>query len=151
MGKYIYLYGIDQKDERAYVDVAGIKLRSISVKDIDEIAETLKKLGLEIDEFLRIFRAYNYNYFKKLSSEEQTKLLRETSEFILETYEIKKIRDFCKKGINRIEAIVDVEKIKRYEYSSTPEKEFAEAWGKLKPMLAMCEKALELGVKLQVV
>lgn len=151
MGKYIYLYGVNQKDEHAYVDVAGVKVMSVSVKDIDVIAETLKKLGLEIDEFLKIFRVYDLNYFKKLSSEKQTKLLREASEYIIEPNEIKKIRDFCKRGINKIEATVDVEKIKRYEYDRTPEKEYAEAWGKLKPLLAICEKALELGVKLQVV
>ncbi len=162
MGRYIHLCGIDKESEDAYIDISGVKIRSVSVSHVYEIAQTLKKLGLETDEFLRIFRVYEDEYFKRLSPEEQTELLRNASEFILEPDDIKKIRDFCRKAIAKIEEAVDTEDIwKRmkqvppggnvYDYIDRFEVDCFDARGTLKPMLAMCEKALELGVKLQVV
>ena len=162
MSKDLWLYGVDP--ENAYVDLNGSIIYSVSVKssNIYEISETLKKLGLETDEFLRIFRVYEDEYFKSLSSEKQTELLRNASEFILEPDDIRKIRDFCRKAIAKIEEAVDTEDIwKRmkqvpsggnfYDYIDRFEMDCFDARGTLKPMLAMCEKALELEVKLQVV
>lgn len=162
MGKYIHLCGIDS--ETAYIDLNGSRIYSVSVKSskIYEIAETLKKLGLETDEFLRIFRVYGGDYLEKLSSDEKSTLIHEASEFILELDEITKIMDFCRKAIAKIEEAADTEDIwKRmkqipsggnvYDYIDKFEVDCFDARGTLKPMLAMCEKALELGVKLEVV
>ncbi|KCZ70840.1 hypothetical protein ANME2D_02865 [Candidatus Methanoperedens nitroreducens] len=162
MSKDLWLYGVDP--ENAYVDLNGSRIYSVSVKssNIYEISETLKKLGLETEKFLRIFRVYEFDYLRSLSPEERSKLISEASEFILEQDEIKKIRDFCRKAIAKIEEAVDTEDIwKRmkqvppggnfYDYIDRFEMDCFDARGTLKPMLAMCEKALELGVKLQVV
>lgn len=67
----LWLYGVDP--ENAYVDLNGSRIHSVSVKHVYEIAETLKKLGLETDEFLRIFRVYEFDYLRSLSSEERSK------------------------------------------------------------------------------
>lgn len=160
MSKDLWLHGVNPDD--SYIDLDGSRIYSVSVKHVAEIADTLRKLGLETDDFLRIFRVYENDYFKKLSSEEQTKLLRESSEFILELDEIKKLRDFCRKAIVKIEEAVNTEDIwKRmkqvpyggnvYDYIDRFEVDCFDSRGTLKPMLAMCEKALKLGVKLQVV
>lgn len=158
MGKYMYFY---PKSEEAYIDIAGVKISSVSVKHVYEIAQTLKKLGLETDEFLRIFRVYEDEYFKTLNSEEKTAFLRKASEFILESEEIKEIRDFSKKAIPKIEKAVNIGEIHKkmekvphleivYKYIDKFEVDCYDARAHLMSLLAFCEKALELGVKLRV-
>lgn len=164
MGKYMWLYGIDSESEDAYVELdSGVKIRSVRANagKIYEISETLNKLGLDTNEFLRIFRVYDDEYFRSLSSEEQTKLLREASEFIIDTEDIKRLRDFCKEAIKRIEESVNLEEVRKemdkvpygeslYDYIDKFKIDCYDARGALKVMLAMCEKALELGVKILV-
>ncbi len=158
MGKYMYFY---PKSEEAYIDISGVKISNVSVKHVYEIAQTLKKLGLETNEFLKIFKVYEDEYFKTLSSEEQTELLRKASEFILEPEEIKKIRDFSKKAITRIEKAVNIEEVHKkmekvphlesvYKYIDKSEVDYYDARAHLMSLLAICEKALGLGVKLRV-
>lgn len=105
----LWLYGVDPED--AYVDLNGSRIYSVSVKHVYEIAQTLKKLGLETDEFLRIFRVYEFDYLRILSSEERSRLISESSGFILEPDDIRKIRNFCTKAIAKIEEAVDKEDI----------------------------------------
>ena len=152
MSRNLSIHDIDKCSEHAYIDVGGIKIQFVSVKHIGEIADTVAKLGIETDEILKKFKQYDFEYLRNLTSEESRRLIRESSElFILEKEDIKKIRDFCKEAIAKIKEVVDISKRSKTQIVGNEFEEACyEAWGDLNPMLIMCERALELGVRLHV-
>ncbi len=166
MATSVKLYGIDRKRKECEIDISGTKFEGWvygpNTADREAISELAGRFGLDGRRFLMLFRQYPDDYWRGLTSEEKSKLTRESSVFIWELDEVRWMRDFSREMIGKIEANADMKAIweKRknvpgggniHDYLNDFEYKCYDAWGSLHNVLAVCEKALELGVKIQVI
>jgi hypothetical protein len=177
MATTLYLQGVDResKDAELYSNDILVGHGSISgpkgymARYIAEIAE---QHGIDAKRFMVIFRVYKMEVLtlyknstvmelEKLPREERSKIhLGTETEYEIKKKDIEWLREFSKELIEKIERGDNYEKIKKKAYSHKPNESIRdvlsdyeykcfEVWGYLKPLLAICEKALELGVDIK--
>lgn len=163
-----YLHAKDPKDPKWIIDNGTVQYEGWiswgTSSTTITVAETLEKLGMDPTEFLKLFRLYwlRNDVFKKLSDEERKRRIREgEEEFIWELKDIKKMKEICEQAIRKIEDNINLEEIsekikkiphfgKIQDYIEEFEYKCRDSWGSLKPLLAICNRALELKVRLRV-
>jgi hypothetical protein len=177
MSTGLFLQGTDKKIKETEICVEGYIVGHGHVvgpkhQDRRHIAEIAEKHGMASKEFLVIFREYKKEVLSdyknctleeldKLPRTEKNVIRRSEVEFTLQQKEIKWLCDFTKKLIEEMEKKDNIDEINKKVLNLGPngnlhdilteyEYKCHNTWGYINLINSICEKALELGVNIEV-